>query len=63
MPSLTARQAARTEAQITERLTAFQSTVASWGPTGVPVSVTLNAASTLTEIATLSARAMPSGRP
>jgi hypothetical protein len=51
------RELARTEAQLAGRLEALRSTVASWTTTSVPVGDTMNAASTLTEIATLSALA------
>ncbi|GAA1454188.1 hypothetical protein [Nocardiopsis tropica] len=51
-----ARSLTRTENELAERLAALQRTVASWTPTDVPVSGTMNAAATLAEVATLSAR-------
>ena len=50
------RDLARTQNQLAVRIAAFQSTVASWSADDVSVSDTMNAASALAEIATLSAR-------
>lgn len=54
--SYATRELSNTKDKLTSRISALQAIVSSWGAGGVPASSAMNAATTLTEIAALSAQ-------